>query len=57
MELSVEGLPIGYGILTVETEAQALVRAKRNQKNKGKDAVVACLTVLAVKRRLNMGGV
>jgi 6,7-dimethyl-8-ribityllumazine synthase len=57
MELSVEGLPIGYGILTVENEAQALVRAKRDQKNKGKDAVVACLTVLSVKRRLNMGGV
>jgi 6,7-dimethyl-8-ribityllumazine synthase len=57
MELSVEGLPIGYGILTVENEAQALVRAKRDQKNKGKDAVVACLTMLSVKRRLNMGGV
>jgi hypothetical protein len=27
-----------------------------NQKNKGKDAVVACLTMLSVKRRLNMGG-
>jgi 6,7-dimethyl-8-ribityllumazine synthase len=56
MDLSVEGLPIGYGILTVENEAQALVRASRTQKNKGKDAVVAALTMLAVKRRLNMGG-
>jgi 6,7-dimethyl-8-ribityllumazine synthase len=56
MDLSVEGLPIGYGILTVENEAQALVRAKRDQKNKGKDAVVACLTMLAIKRRLNLGG-
>ncbi|GIU65895.1 6,7-dimethyl-8-ribityllumazine synthase [Candidatus Phycosocius spiralis] len=57
MDLSVEGLPIGYGILTVENESQALVRAKRDQKNKGKDAVEACLTLLATKRRLNLGGV
>jgi 6,7-dimethyl-8-ribityllumazine synthase len=57
MDLSVQGLPIGYGILTVENEAQALERASRSKKNKGKDAVVAALTLLAVKRRLNMGGV
>ena len=57
MDLSVEGLPIGYGILTVENEAQAIVRASRTQKNKGKDAVEACLTMLSVKRSLNMGGV
>ena len=57
MVMSVEGLPIGYGILTVETEAQAIVRAARNQKNKGKDAVEACLTMLKIKRSLNMGGV
>jgi 6,7-dimethyl-8-ribityllumazine synthase len=57
MDLSVEGLPIGYGILTVENEAQAIVRAWRDQKNKGKDATEACLAMLSVKRRLNMGGV
>jgi 6,7-dimethyl-8-ribityllumazine synthase len=57
MDLSVEGLPIGYGILTVENEAQAIVRASRSQKNKGKDAVMACLAMLSVKRSLNMGGV
>ena len=57
MVMSVEGLPIGYGILTVETEAQAIVRAARNQKNKGKDAVEACLTMLKIKRSLSMGGV
>jgi 6,7-dimethyl-8-ribityllumazine synthase len=57
MVLSVEGLPIGYGILTVENEAQAIVRASRTQKNKGKDAAEACLAMLSVKRRLNMGGV
>jgi 6,7-dimethyl-8-ribityllumazine synthase len=57
MVLSVEGLPIGYGILTVENEAQAIARASRTQKNKGKDAAEACLAMLSVKRRLNMGGV
>ena len=56
MDLSVQGLPIGYGILTVENEQQALERAKRDRKNKGRDAVVAALTMLNIKRRLNMGG-
>jgi 6,7-dimethyl-8-ribityllumazine synthase len=56
MDLSVQGLAIGYGILTVENEAQALARAKRDQKNKGRDAVVACLTMHAIKRTLLMGG-
>jgi 6,7-dimethyl-8-ribityllumazine synthase len=56
MDLSLQGMPIGYAILTVENEAQAIVRASRTQKNKGKDGVVACLEMLAIKRRLNMGG-
>jgi 6,7-dimethyl-8-ribityllumazine synthase len=56
MELSLQGLPIGYGILTVENEAQALARASRQHKNKGKDAVEACLAMLGVKRQLTMGG-
>jgi 6,7-dimethyl-8-ribityllumazine synthase len=57
MDLSTQGLPIGYGILTVENEAQALARASRTQKNKGKDAVEACLAMHSIKRRLNLGGV
>jgi 6,7-dimethyl-8-ribityllumazine synthase len=57
MDLAVQGLPLGYGILTVENEAQAIARASRTQKNKGKDAVDACLEMLSIKRRLNMGGV
>lgn len=57
MDLSVQGLPLGYGILTVENEAQAIARASRTQKNKGKDAVVACLALLTTKRNLNLGGV
>jgi 6,7-dimethyl-8-ribityllumazine synthase len=43
-------IPMGNGILTVENEAQALVRASVNGKNKGRDAVEACLEVIRVKR-------
>jgi 6,7-dimethyl-8-ribityllumazine synthase len=47
------GLPIGYGILTCENEAQALVRAtpSGNGRDKGGEATRACLAMIAVKRR------
>lgn len=44
-------LAIGYGILTVENEAQALVRADRKQKNKGRDAAIACLEMLKLRKK------
>jgi 6,7-dimethyl-8-ribityllumazine synthase len=53
-DLAVEGgLPIGYGILTCENEAQALARATpgANGRDKGGEAVRACLAMVAVKRR------
>jgi 6,7-dimethyl-8-ribityllumazine synthase len=50
-DLALEGLAIGYGILTVENEAQALARASRAKKNKGGEAVRACLAMIALKRR------
>ncbi len=43
---------IGYGILTVENEAQALVRADRKQKNKGADAAHACLAMIKFRKEL-----
>lgn len=43
---------IGYGILTVENEAQALVRADRKQKNKGADAANACLAMIKFRKEL-----
>ncbi|MGO9545330.1 MAG: 6,7-dimethyl-8-ribityllumazine synthase [Rhodomicrobium sp.] len=43
-------IPLGNGILTVENEQQAIARAAVNGKNKGRDAVEACLEVLRVKR-------
>ncbi len=43
---------VGNGILTVENEAQAIVRADPAQADKGGDAARAALTLLALKRRL-----
>ncbi len=45
------GVLIGNGILTVENEAQALVRADPAQKDKGGDAARAVLSLLALKQR------
>lgn len=41
---------IGYGILTVETIEQAMVRASIHQGNKGKDAAEACLRLIELKK-------
>ena len=43
-------IPLGNGILTVENEEQAIARASVTGKNKGRDAVEACLEVLRHKR-------
>jgi 6,7-dimethyl-8-ribityllumazine synthase len=45
---------IGYGILTVENHAQAVARADPQQRDKGRDAVVACLRMIELKRRFTM---
>lgn len=50
MALTLDGLPIGNGILTVENAEQALVRADPSQKNKAGEAVVAALALLALKQ-------
>jgi 6,7-dimethyl-8-ribityllumazine synthase len=51
MALTLDGLAIGNGILTVEDEAQALVRADPAQKDKGGEAAKAALAVLDLRRR------
>ncbi|MCJ2132129.1 6,7-dimethyl-8-ribityllumazine synthase [Methylobacterium sp. E-045] len=51
MDLSVTGrLPLGNGILTVETMEQALARARVSDLNKGAGAAEAALAVLSLKR-------
>jgi 6,7-dimethyl-8-ribityllumazine synthase len=47
-------LAIGYGILTVENDAQAWERAKVDRRNKGGDAARACLAMIELKRRLDL---
>ncbi|MEQ8405299.1 MAG: 6,7-dimethyl-8-ribityllumazine synthase [Oceanicaulis sp.] len=51
MDLSLKGVALGYGILTVENIKQARARAHVDQKNKGKDAAQAALAMLALKRK------
>jgi len=47
-------LAIGFGILTVENEAQALARAAVDRRNKGGEAARACLAMIALKRALGL---
>jgi 6,7-dimethyl-8-ribityllumazine synthase len=53
MELSVaRKMPIGNGIITVDTEAQAWARARAEEQDKGGDAARAALALIGIKRRL-----
>jgi 6,7-dimethyl-8-ribityllumazine synthase len=45
-------LALGFGVLTVENEAQAWARARVDKKNKGAEAAQACLAMIDLKRRL-----
>jgi 6,7-dimethyl-8-ribityllumazine synthase len=51
MALTMDGIAIGNGILTVENEAQALVRADPKQKDKGGEAAKAALALMALQAR------
>jgi 6,7-dimethyl-8-ribityllumazine synthase len=54
MDMSVERkFPIGNGILTVENEAQALVRADPKQLDKGGDAARAALALISLRRNVS----
>lgn len=51
MALTMDGIAIGNGILTVENEAQALDRADPARKDKGGEAAKAALALLDLKQR------
>ena len=51
MALALDGLAIGNGILTVENEAQALARARPDEKDKGGEAAKTALAMMALKER------
>ncbi len=54
MDLSVaRRLPLGNGILTVDTEHQAWERARSNEADKGGDAARAALAMLRIKRAVS----
>jgi 6,7-dimethyl-8-ribityllumazine synthase len=45
-------IPLGNGILTVDTEAQARARARGGAEGKGGDAARACLRLIRIAERL-----
>ena len=51
MALTIDGIAVGNGILTVENEAQARVRADPAQLNKGGTAAKAALALMALRER------
>jgi 6,7-dimethyl-8-ribityllumazine synthase len=48
-------LPVGNGILTVDTDAQAWARARPDEADKGGDAARAALALIRLKRRVDAG--
>lgn len=53
MALTMDGIPIGNGILTTENEEQALVRADPAQKNKGGEAAQAAIRMLELSAKFS----
>lgn len=51
MALTMDGIAIGNGIITVENEEQALVRADPAKKDKGGEAAKAALALLDLQSR------
>ena len=51
MALTMDGIAIGNGILTVENEKQALVRADPRQNDKGGEAARAAIALLTLKEK------
>jgi 6,7-dimethyl-8-ribityllumazine synthase len=55
MALTMDGLAIGNGILTVEDEAQALARARPDEKDKGGEAAKAAMAMMKLKAKFEAG--
>lgn len=49
----VDALPLGIGVLTVDTEAQAWIRALVKDQDRGGDAARAALALSGIKAKLN----
>ena len=48
-------VPVAFGVLTTETEAQAIERADPERGNKGREAALAALEMADLNGRLNAG--
>jgi 6,7-dimethyl-8-ribityllumazine synthase len=53
MALTMDGLAVGNGILTVENERQAIERADPKHANKGGGAAAAALALMELKKRFS----
>jgi len=55
MDITVEqSVALGFGILTCENQSQAMARADVAQGNKGRDAALACLRMIALKKEFRL---
>ena len=53
MQVGLEtGKPITFGILTTYTDEQAILRSRKDEHNKGREAAAACLEALTVLRAI-----
>jgi len=53
-DLALAGHAIGFGVLTVENVDQAFARARVDEKDKGGEAVRACLAMIALRQTLKV---
>ncbi len=55
MQVQLEfGLPVGFGVLTCDSDAQARERAGDDTRNKGREAAQAVLAMISALRRLDV---
>lgn len=54
MALTMDAIAIGNAILTVENEAQALTRARKDEKNKGGEAAKAAIALFDLKHKFGV---
>ncbi|QCE33010.1 6,7-dimethyl-8-ribityllumazine synthase [Acetobacteraceae bacterium] len=46
------GIPASFGILTVYSQKEALVRSAKDESNKGREAMLACLQTIKTLRKI-----
>lgn len=54
MELSLAGVPVAFGVLTCESEDQAMARASRKGQNKGAEVVAAVVRMAELAQHFSI---